>query len=102
MEEIEINFSYVILIYDGLGELKIRRSSNGAKLTIVSSAFVMSSSSSDHMSKFILISKTGRSPANGYFYKNKNKNLLSLSIYIYISRLPLTFMDQFGISFLTH
>lgn len=52
IKEIEIKLSYVILIYDGLDELKIRRSSNGPKLTIVSSAFVMSSSSSDHMSKF--------------------------------------------------
>lgn len=42
----EIKLSHVIFIYDCLDELKIRRSSSGAKLTIVSSALVMSSSSS--------------------------------------------------------
>lgn len=44
--------SHVILMYDGFVELKIRRSNNGAKFTIVSSAFVTSSSSSVRIGKF--------------------------------------------------
>jgi hypothetical protein len=38
--------SYVILMNDGFDELKILRSNTGAKLTRVSTMFVMSSSSS--------------------------------------------------------
>lgn len=43
--------SHVILIKDGFDELKIRRSSSGARLTIVSRALVMSSSSSVEVNK---------------------------------------------------